>query len=257
VSEMYTKPREFEVLLPIGYRDPDGLLHRQAVLRKMSGYEEELFYDARLTASQLVTTLLHSCLVRLGVVQPVTPQVVGQLYCADRNYLLLELRRITLGNKMRVVYQCPDCGSRLSGFEDLNQVEVHWLEEGEMLEDIKLELPDGYQDREGTLHKELILTLPRGVDEEFIGPMIKKEPLKARDALILRCIRRFGTLPSAALEAYGVKILRELTLGDRLLLNKSINEHTPGVNFLRQLNCNQCSGCFEAVMDVTSFFTLG
>jgi len=253
---MRTGQREFEVLLPIGYTDEAGRVHRRAVIRKMRGHEEALLYDPSLTAGRLVTELIQSCLVRLGDLESVDSDVVSQLYTADRNYLLLELRQITLGNQLRTSYLCPRCNGNVSVLEDLSQIEVRRLDEGQTLADITLELEDGYLDREGTLHTELALTLPRGVDEEFVSPIVAKDPLKAQDALILRCIKRFGTLPKAALEAYGVKILRDLTMGDRQRLHQALNGQMPGVNFQRSLRCGGCGTTFEGVMDVSNFFTL-
>lgn len=248
--------REFDVLLPIGYTDDRGRVHRRAVIRKMRGHEEALLYDPALGASRLVTELIRSCLVRLGDLEQVSAEVVAQLYTADRNYLLLELRRITLGDRLRTSYLCPRCGSEMPAIEDLSRVDVRRLDDGQPLADISVELEDGYIDREGTLHTQLVLTLPRGVDEEFVAPMVEKDPLKAQDALLLRCIKRFGTLPKSALEAYGVKILRDLTLGDRLRLQRALNGQTPGVNFQRSMRCGQCGNTFEEVMDVSHFFAL-
>ena len=148
----------------------------------MRGYEEELLYDASLEASQLVTALLYACLVQLGSLPEVSPAVIVQLYTADRNYLLLELRRITLGDRLHASYTCPGCQNVVELVEDLGQMEVHWLAEGQPLKDIQLTLADGYVDKEGKLHNTLTLTLPRGVDEGFVTPMIKRDPLKARDA---------------------------------------------------------------------------
>jgi len=253
---MRTGQWEFEVLLPIGYTDESGRVHRRAVIRKMRGHEEALLYDPTLTAGQLVTELIRSCLVRLGDLASVDADVVSQLYTTDRNYLLLELRRITLGDRLRASYLCPRCGGDVPVMEDLGQIEVRRLGEGEALTDTTLQLEDGYLDREGTLHTELTLTLPRGIDEEFVSPMAAKDPLKAQDALILRCIKRFGTLPKAALEAYGVKILRELTLGDRQRLHQALNGQMPGVDFRRSVRCGGCGTVFEGVLDVSHFFTL-
>ena len=59
--------------------------------------------------------------------------------------------------------------------------------------------------------------------------------LRARDAMILRCIETFGTLPRAALEAYGIKILRDLTLGDRRAIYRALDGEAPGVDFRRPL----------------------
>ena len=248
--------REFEVQLPIGYIDESGRSHRQAVIRKMRGHEEALFYDPSLTASQLVTELIRCCLIRLGEVTAVSSDLVAHLYTADRNYLLLELRRITLGDSLAASYSCPRCGSAVPVEENLSEIEVRRLDESHRLSDITLEMEDGYMDREGTRHTELVLTLPRGVDEAFVAPMVQKDPLRAQDALLLRCIKRFGTLPKATLEAYGVKILRDLTMGDRLELHRALNGTLPGVNFQRLINCGTCGTTFKGVLDISNFFVL-
>ena len=86
--------RQFDVTLPIGYADENGRTHRQAWIRKMRGHEEALLYDPSLTSGRLVTELISSCLVRLGEVERVDSDLVAQLYTADRNYLLLEIRRV-------------------------------------------------------------------------------------------------------------------------------------------------------------------
>lgn len=254
---METYQSEFEVRLPIGYPDAEGRLRRRAVLRKMRGHEEAALYDPTLSGGALVTALLAGCLVRLGSLAAVDREVVSGLYSADRNYLLLELRRITLGDRMPAVYPCPGCGARVAVTEDLSRLPVRRLEDGEALQEIRLTLEDGYTDRQGVRHTELALTLPRGVDEEFVAPMVDRDPLKAQDALMLRCIRRFGELPRAALEAYGVKILRDLTLGDRRRLQACFNEATPGVDFMRPVACTACGTEFSGVLDVSHFFVAG
>ena len=133
---MRTGQREFEVLLPIGYTDEAGRVHRRAVIRKMRGHEEALLYDPSLTAGRLVTELIQSCLVRLGDLESIDSDVVSQLYTADRNYLLLELRQITLGNQLRTSYLCPRCNGNVSVLEDLSQIEVRRLDEGQTLADV-------------------------------------------------------------------------------------------------------------------------
>jgi hypothetical protein len=249
--------REFKVLLPIGHTDAAGQVHRQATIRKMRGHEEALLYDPSLSAAQLVSGLIRGCLVQLGDLKTIDADLVSQLYTADRNYLLLEIRRVTLGDRLQASYLCPSCGSNVTVVEDLSQLEVRRLEEGQTLADIALDLEDGYVDREGAVHTELTLTLPRGIDEEFVAPMAEKDAMKAQDALVLRCIRRFGTLSKAALEAYGVKILRDLTLGDRRTIDRALNGGAPGVELARQIACPRCGRSFTTLLDMTHFFGLG
>src|SRR4051812_33758608 len=102
--------QEREVVLPIGYADAAGRIHRKATLRKMRGHEEALLYDGSLTAGRLVSELLRGCLLRLGDLGDVAPDLCTNLYSADRNYLLVELRRFTLGDALPCTYLCPGCG---------------------------------------------------------------------------------------------------------------------------------------------------
>jgi len=251
---MKPQQREYRVELPIGYSDENGQLHREAWLRKMRGHEEALLSDPAIAPGRLVTELLGSCLMRLGDLEDPDAEVVKQLYTADRNYLLLELRRITLGDRLMESYLCPGCGVDVTVIEDLAAIEVRSLDTGDALVDIEVALEDGYVDRQGTPHNELVMRLPRGSDEEFVSPLVEKDPLKAQDALMLRCLKRFGSLPQRELDAYGVKILRDLTLGDRQRLRQAFAEQAPGVNFERSISCGHCGTKFEGVMDVSNFF---
>ena len=254
VSDPIQHPREFERLLPAGYVDGSGAIHRKAVLRKMRGHEEALLYDQSLTAGKLVTELICGCLIRIGDIETITPRLASELYTADRNYLLLELRRITLGDDLPAQYVCPACGAQISALVDLGAVPVRRLDEGETAGDVSVLLEDGYIDRAGEAHTEVVLGMPRGVDEEFVSSMAEKDPLRAQDVLLLRCIRRFGSLTPAALEAYGIKVLRDLTMGDRHLLFHALNSQMPGVDFQTTVHCDSCGASFRGAIDVTNFF---
>lgn len=249
--------QEYEVHLPIGYTDENGSLHRRAVLRKMRGYDEELIYDLSLSAGELVTELLTHCLIQVGDIETSNKLLAKNLYTVDRNFLLLELRRISLGNELDASYICPSCGSNLNIKEQLDQIDVHKLKDNEVLEDIQLTLDDGYTDKKGSTHTEITLTLPIGADEEFVASMINNDPMRAQEALFLRCIKNFGNLSKAALESYGIKILRELTIGDRQRMQKSLNEKLPGPDLRRSIHCGSCGTSFEGILDISNFFVMG
>jgi hypothetical protein len=245
----------FSVELPIGYDDGTSI-HRGATIRKLRGTDEMLFYDEGLTGAELVTQLLLRCMVGLDGVPVIEPALVNQLYSADRNYLLYELRRITFGDDLRTTYTCPSCERALHLVENLSELTVRRLAAGERPADIVIQLVDGYVDQAKTVHRDVVLTLPRGTDEAFVSKQAETDLWQARDALLVRCIKKFGSLPRSALESYGIKIVRYLTLGDRRLLQEAINGAIPGVDFRRSIQCEHCAASFEAVMDVSDFFAL-
>jgi hypothetical protein len=254
---MGTEQREREVVLPVGAADGAGRLHRHAALRKMRGHEEALLYDASLSAGRLCTELLRGCLVRLGDLTEIPAETVSRLYSADRNYLLVELRRFTLGDALPCSYLCPGCGADVAVVEDLADLAVRRLDGDVTPSSAAVELEDGYVDREGVRHTELRLRLPRGDDEELVAETAEKDPLRARDALILRCMESFGSVPRKALEAYGIKILRDLTLGDRRRIYRALDTDAPGVDFRRTVRCPACALRFEAFLEASHFFALG
>lgn len=138
--------------------------------------------------------------------------------------------------------------------EDLSQISVRRYAGPEPPRSTSLVLEDGYRDRDGTLHRDIRMRLPRGDDEEFVSETAERDPLRARDAMILRCVESFGTLPRAALEAYGVRILRDLTLGDRNMIYRAIDDEAPGVDMRRRIECSSCGAVFNSVVEATNFF---
>jgi hypothetical protein len=254
---MEAQTREFETSLPVGYEDPAGRVYRRAFLRKMRGHEEALFYDPSLSAGRLVTELIKGCLLRIDGVPALDPALVSGLYSADRNYLVVELRRITLGDHLKASYACPNCGAETSVTEDLSAVAVRRLADEARPQSVLVVLEDGYQDRDGKVHREVRLRLPRGTDEEFVSRTAEADPLRARDALVLRCIESFGTLRREALEAYGVKILRDLSMGDRRRIYAALETDATGVDFRRTVRCGRCAQDFRTVLEAAGFFAPG
>jgi hypothetical protein len=242
------------VRLPIGLTDARGTTHREVPLRKLRGNDEALFYDTSLSGSQLVTELLRACALRIGSIAPLQPAHLEQLFSADRNYLLFALRRITFGDDWEAIYSCPACDAAVRVSEDLATFVVRTLDDGQEAEPIAIDLEDGYRDRAGVTHRHVVIRLPRGHDEAFVARLAEADVRQARDALLVRCIDQLGDIPRAALESFGVKIVRELTLGDRRRIQAALDDGTPGVNFRRTVRCANCALEFDAVADVTDFF---
>jgi hypothetical protein len=250
--------REFHFRLPIGYTDSNGTLIRDVVLRKMTGREEAILADRRFqrNGGKLVTELLHSCMVRLGDQPPNGQSTASGMYSADRNFLLLKLRCITFGSELEASYTCPACGEALHTVEDLDELPVRGLPDGESIDDVALELKDGYVDRDGQLHTALRLRLPVGADEEAVAPQVRQNASEGKNALLSRCMRSLGDVPQHRLEAIGPRILADLTLTDRRLIDRALNEAAPGVDLVRTIECSHCGHSFKSTLDLSHFLAL-
>lgn len=253
-----TSRREAEFTLPIGFTDDNGHTHRQAVMRKMTGKEEAILADRRSqrNGGKLVTDLLHSCLVRLGDMPKNGPGPIEHMYSADRNFLLLKLRSITFGSELHTRYSCPACSENLQLVEDLDELPVRALADNEGIEDVVVELQDGYVDKDGSEHRSLRMRLPTGADESAVAPQMRQNASLGKNALLSRCLKSLGDLPKHRLEAIGPKILSELTLTDRRLIDRALNQAAPGVDLIRDINCPHCGVDFKASLDLSNFLSL-
>ncbi len=249
--------REFEFELPVGYMDEDGRLHKQVVLTKMTGREEALLADRKLrqNGGRLVTELLANCIRRLGDIQPVTRQLAAQLTSPDRNYLLMELRKITFGQEMETSYVCPSCGETTTLVQDLDELPVQRLN-GDGPQPITVELEDGYLDKGGEVYTSMVFRLPTGFDEDKISALTRENASTGMNSLLARCLVAVGDMAEERREALGTSLLTDLTLADRKRIERTFSHDMPGVDMNREVLCDKCGRRFQTTLDLTGFFSM-
>jgi len=249
--------REFQVELPVGYVDPDGRPHRTVRLRKMTGQEEALLADKKLrqNGAKLVTEVLASTVRQLGDISPVSRQVIAQLCSPDRNFLLLELRKVTFGSEMESTYTCPACSGHTTVVQDLDELPLRRLN-GEYTKEIVVDLDDGYEDHAGEVYTTMVFRLPTGEDEERIQSVVKENASTGMNALLTRCLTTFGNMPAARREALGTKLICDLTMSDRARIERTFRAEMPGVDMTQRIECENCGREFQASLDLTRFFSL-
>jgi hypothetical protein len=255
------RPREHEVKLPVGHLDLDGRLHRSALLRKMTGHEEALLADRKLRANggKMVTELLNGCVRGIGEITQVNRQLIGALTSPDRNFLLLELRKLTFGTELEAHYTCPSCRETTVAMEDLDTFPVRHSE-GAGIPEIVVELEDGFEDRaKDAWYDVLRFRLPIGSDEERVSSIARDNAAKGTNALLARCLVSISgdgeEMPDNRREALGTKILSDLTMSDRGRIERAFRDEMPGVDLTREFDCDTCGRPMRTSLDLTSFFT--
>lgn len=107
-----TLQTEFPFVLPRGYVDEDGVIHREGVMRLATAYDEVApMKDPRVQANPgyLVLILLSRVVTRLGSVTAVNPKVMEALFAADLAFLQDLYRRINENGSAHVSITCPHC----------------------------------------------------------------------------------------------------------------------------------------------------
>jgi hypothetical protein len=219
-----------EVKLPGGLVLDDRHRLESAELRPLTGRDEEWLAAHPTAPSAIaVTRVLTSCLVRIGDTKP-TEKLVRRLLAGDRDFLVLQLRRLTLGDEFHVVFTCTACGSKMDVLFGADTVPVTVRPQTRAEYSIQVGL-DGHSG------PTVRFRLPCGADQEAV---VSLEPELGADMLLDRCI-----LGSSG---------RSFSSADRQKIADAMEEFAPQVDLELDLVCPDCENLFLAPFDTTAFF---
>jgi len=106
---------EFEFVLPKGYVDEDGTVHKSGIMRLSTAADEILpMKDPRVqqNPAYLTIILLSRVVTRLGDLKMVNTRVIEGLFSADLNYLQEFYQRINGNGTSGIKAICPKCEHR-------------------------------------------------------------------------------------------------------------------------------------------------
>jgi len=213
---------ETEVVLPGGLILEDGRRLMRAGLRALTGTEEEWLAEAREVASAAkVTRVLSSCVAALDG-EPADAARIRRMLVGDRDYLVLELRRLTLGDDVVAVIACPACSAPLDAEFRVGDVPV----------ERRPQTSAWYTGKRGVRFR-----LPTGGDQEAV---LGLEAGAAEEALLKRC--------TSGGEG------RELSGAEREAVIQEMERQAPRVDLELDLTCPECGHRFVTPFDTTAFF---
>src|SRR6476659_2304969 len=123
-SELRT---EFPFLLPRGYVDSSGTVHREGVMRLATAKDEIVpLRDPRVRENEayLTVLLLSRVVTRLGRIGEVHPGIIENMFASDLAFLQDLYRRVNQEGTSQAAVTCPSCrheftvemaGDRLGG----------------------------------------------------------------------------------------------------------------------------------------------
>jgi hypothetical protein len=103
---------EFPFVLPRGYVDDAGTVHRDGVMRLATARDEILpLRDPRVRDNEayLTVLLLSRVVTQLGTLDTVTPPVIEGMWATDLSFLQDHYRRINTEGVARATVRCPAC----------------------------------------------------------------------------------------------------------------------------------------------------
>jgi hypothetical protein len=211
--------------LPGGLIDAQGRRLARVRLRPLSGAEEEwLATTATIPSAVAVTNLLAACLVHLEDM-PVDADLVRRFLVGDRDFLMLQLRLLTLGDPVHAVLLCPACSAKMDVDFAVRDLPVERRPQTTATHEVDCG------------KRTLRFRLPTGGDQEAVLGM---DLSKAADMLMERCLTDRGSAP--------------LSSADRAAVADTMDRLAPQVDLDLDLACPECGHAFTAPFDMTAFF---
>lgn len=202
----------------------------RAELRLLTGYEEEWIAGHADTANALMTTkLLSDCIVRLDEM-PADETMVRRLLVGDRDFLILQLRRMTLGERFAAVLNCPACNAAMDVEFSAQDIFVEPRPQSAAIYNWQSKDPA----RSG---RPIRFRLPNGGDQETVTELAADQAVKN---LLDRCLIDDGGKP--------------LSPDEREAVINEMNRLTPQIDLDLDLSCPECLHAFTSPFDCTAFF---
>jgi hypothetical protein len=108
---------EFAFVLPRGYVDSSGTVHREGVMRLATARDELIpLRDDRVreNSAYLTVVLLARVITQIGTITDIHAGVVENLFAADLAFLQDLYRRVNTEGHTRAAVTCPSCNHRFA-----------------------------------------------------------------------------------------------------------------------------------------------
>lgn len=235
-----------------GCKDKEGVVYKEFQIKEMTGEEEEAISKAnvRNNGGKVIRTILERCITDIGGMTPKSVgmtqwrEMIQSLSVGDQDIALLKIREETLGSELEVNHVCPSCGQELTTILDVNELEVIPFNGKDTLD---FELPKGYVDNKGELHKFGTIRYPNGLDREMLSQIVKNNSGMANTMLLARCITKFEGLPTYD------QVIRKLSIRDREYLVNLLKENEFGVSLETEVMCTSCGHAFKGNLNTSNF----
>jgi len=226
-----------------------GDCFKTVVVRPLTGRDEELLSDRRYkNVAHLVTDFLAQVLIEVpGLHQPVSKELVAEMLIGDRDYLLLRLRQICLGDRVEQVLRCPipACGKKADVEFLISELPVRRAQAAQLWYEFDLTEPARQGDSTST---RVVPRLPTGQDLETIMDCKDVNPAMANTKLFPRIVKTLGR------EGLDEATARELPLKTRNEITEFLKRITPGPELKVEIGCPHCGADMSYPFDLYGFF---
>jgi hypothetical protein len=235
-------PANTDVTLPGGFLTAEGALVKYAEVRELNGSDEEAIARAGSTG-KVLSAMLQRGLVSIGN-EKVGKDDLDRLLSGDRDAILIGIRRVTFGDTVEYMFDCPLCKAALNVIVNLST-------------DIpSVDLEDPIEGRRFTYMSkrdgEIIVALPTGLTQKRLLDAEDKNRAELNTIVLASCVLSINGVPSL-----GASSVQKLGMLDRENLINEIITRNPGPRLGEvKATCEACGEVIPMPLSLADLFRL-
>jgi hypothetical protein len=233
------EPPNTVVDLYVGLQDSDGLWHKTAVIRELTGADEEALASLEakegMNYSEYMAFILRRVVESVGTIDVTqNKNLVDNFIVGDRDKLFMAIIEATYGKIREYQVACTHCGESNDVFVDITTFAEKPLKEG-VGNTITFSLKNG---------SEVELRLPNNGDSLTVNK-VAKTIAEQNTLMLARCVQN--------IEGNPIEWAKNLGMGDRANLVKKLLESQPGPEIEEvDAQCAHCESKFVMMLDWAS-----
>ncbi len=225
------------LVLPAGVLNAAGEACRRVQVRALTGADEERLFERGASGSERVSAFLARAIERIdGIDTPIDEAFTAALPLGDRDYLLLRLRQIELGDAVHQVMRCPACAKKVDIDFLISELPVQRLDALQADWPVML---GGHCAR---------VRLPNGADQQAVEALALANPSAANTLLFSRVVLSLDG------EAPTPDSVRAWSPAMRSALMTWLHAQAPGPDLMLDLPCPHCQADMSHAFDLHGFF---
>lgn len=237
------------LVLPGGLLRPDGRRCREVSIRELCGADEEQLADrSYATNAAKVTDFLTRIITEMPELEcPVDRELVADMLVGDRDYILLRVRQLSLGDAVHQVMRCPapSCAEKVDVEFLISEIEVRRPERLRASYPLTL---SRLLDPGVPASDRVVVRLPTGRDQHAVAGAWDQNVAQAQTLLLARLVRLDN---GAALDE---AFVHNLPTALRRELLQFVTDASPGPSLNIEIQCPHCARDMSYEFDLHRFF---
>jgi hypothetical protein len=225
-----------------------GQVHRDVEIVPMTGLTRKAIArkEVRANPSKVTDIILGQCINRIGTFTHISDKVLDNLVLGDKDFLLLEIRRVSMGDTFKSNVTCAACSNDIEVTFHIDELEVIRIKEGEY-EVVDEQRTFRIQDE--ALKIDAVLRYPVGKDQGALLGVSDRNPVEANFKLYAECLLQWagdkGPFRASFFERMPVRVLDEF--------EDQFTKAQPGPVFEQSVGCPACAANIEFTFEGSDF----